>query len=1121
MPHPGIYCSTFYLYVTDTIDGLMRIFQKRFFKGFLKCFFKRFLKRVFALAASVFFAFFTQATYADDMLAYWDIALPTRFIKEIQESKNYIWIGTAKGLVRYDKRSKNLQTYNAANGLPDDFVAGLSVDAGEDNVWIATLGGLAQLDINKGKINSFTKKNSKLSDNRVNTVYLFKNYLFIGTTFGVDIFNIATNQWKAYTSIEGLAGANVQHITSDGTNVWAGGADGISYYDQNEDVWYSYGVDNGLNSPLVTSLVVNSDVVWVGTMGGGISRFDRGALRFDPYTAEEGLIDDNVQELVDDGKYLWVGTFGGLSRMDKSSLIFTNYDSRKGLTEASVTAGRVQGDTLYCGTDGGGLFTLEKSIPEIEILANKTGYVNKGEIDVYASIMSKESIKRVDAWYKLIATADEFDYVNVTTPAKWVEIKGVSNAKSESSRLVTLKTKDWADGKYLIRAEIEDGKGNTNEATRVVIVDNKPPALDILFRPPGDGEKFAVVSGSYKELNLARLEVKIGNKTVAPEINRQTRRFHFNYPLDSPDKINIVAEDIGKNIFSMVREFINDRDPPVIELDEVDIGKIKSNIVEITGTVKEANIDKVVILPDNVEALLSPGGADRYVFKAKAQVKKEGKYVYQVTANDKMGNSTVKTLEIDFVSKISIVDIHKDQVPDFTLKDNFELSGNILGPLLKEFYLYDKLRDRRYDVAVKKDKSFSATIPLKEGENEFVLTKIYGDDRKEEDALKITSSAGRVKAVFDMTTNSFKEKLVNLRGHYDRGVKKVLVDNKPVKLNETDSTFSQEAILKDGKNTFVLSWLDELNRLDKKEYSFFLDSKAPNLYVRSLPDQTSLETIRVKGTVSDNVASSISGYPGVEIQKMDPQTGEFEAIVKLEKGVNNIHFAAIDPAGNKKETIFHVDVDKKYPEKEVKDDALGQEVEYLREQLERLKRELKDRPTVGAPVQGDISLLRVNLPATAGLFLVPMAGKIKSFALTARVYLGNESLGDLLAQYNNRDPRELSRVLVPSPQLFSLISQSRFRPETENIVRSIAAAWHAGAGESHIRQALLTYLIRTRVFKETIEVEGNTIFLTNFGSGIVILRNARFNGDRIKRNAGIHELLVGEVGGGGIRFQRF
>jgi len=1083
-----------------------------------KTYIQKHIGKIIVGACISFFA--ANPVFADGTFQTWDVNLPNRSIKEIYETKNYIWTGTARGLARYDKGSKKIQVYNSQNGLPDDFVTSIAVDSDDQYVYVGTIGGVAQIDLKNNKILTFTKKNSKLSDNHVNSVYTFHEQLFIATSLGVDIYNQATNQWKAYTAIEGLAGGNVQTLSSHGNNVWAGGGDGISYYDRNEDAWFSFGADNGLNSSLVTSIAVNTDAVWVGTMGGGVSRFDRSSMRFDAYTTEEGLIDDSVQSLADDGKYLWIGTFGGLSRLDKSSLVFTNYDSRKGLSEASVTASMVSGDVLYCGTDGGGVFTLEKSIPQIEFRIDHTGYARKGEIEIYASILSKESIKKLDLNYKLIATADEFDYTNVATVQKWTPVKNINTSKSDDTRLTVIKTNDLQDGKYLFKGEIEDSKGNTNESTGTFIVDNKAPTFDLVFRPPDEGEKSAVVSGSYKELNLKQLDVKIGNKTVIPEINRQTRRFHFNYPLDSTDKINITMEDIGKNSVTVVKDFILDRDPPVLEIDPVDISKIRSNVVAITGRVKDANMDRVVVLPDNVEAILKPVGGEAYTFIAKASIKKEGKYAYQITASDKMSNTTIKTLEIDFVSKITIVDLRKDLIPEFTLKDTFELSGNILGPPLKEFYLMDKSRDRKYELKTKKDKSFSENIALRDGDNNFSLVKVYDDDRREEDSFKITYSNGKVKASFDPGANSFKEKLVTLRGKFDRGIRKIFLDDKPAAMNFDGKDFTVEVTLKDGKNSMVLSWLDELNRLDKKEYTFFLDNKPPELFVRALADQTSLKSIKVRGSVSDNVAASIGGYPGVEIQKIDPKTGEFEAIVKLETGSNNIYFTSVDPAGNKKETMFHVDVDKSFPESEVKQGALSEEVDFLRNELARLRRELKERPAQGSPAQADISTLRIDLPKYPGLFMVPMAGKIKSYTLTAKVYLGSESLGPILAQYNGKNPLELSRILVPSPQLFGLISASKFRSETEGIIRSFANAYHLQQDVVFIRKMILQYLIRTQMFRETMEINGAVIFLTNNGSGIVI-SNGVINAQGIKNGSGVSELLVGNVSGAGIGFQRF
>jgi hypothetical protein len=1064
----------------------------------------------------------TSKAEAIDTFELLNIDLPNRFIKEIYDSKTYLWIGTARGLVRFDKRSKAIQVYTTGNGLPDDFISSIAASENESEIYVGTAGGLAQIDLGKNKITSFTKKNSKLSDNSVNSVYLFKGQLFIGTTYGIDIFSIHTNQWKAYTAIEGLAGGNIQEITSDGNYIWAGGADGISYFDINEDSWYSFGVDNGLTSNLVTSITADSDVVWTGTMGGGLARFDRSAQRFETYTTEEGLIDDNIQKLVDDGKYLWVGTFGGLTRLDKNRLLFVNYDTRNGLTEASIMAGLVQGDLVYTGTDGGGVYTMEKGFPEISLLTKKTGYARKGEIEIYGSILGKNNIKNLNLSYKLIQTADEFDYSNVKTVEKWVEVKNVNKAKSAETRFTVIKTAEMADGKYLVKAEIEDDKGNTNESTGMIIVDNKPPSIDLLFRPPAEGEKTAVVTGTYKELNLAALDIKIGNKTVIPEISRQSRRFRFNYPLDSAGKIFVTASDTGLNETKIERDFIIDRDPPELEINPVDIASIKGNIVEITGTVKDANFDRIVILPDNVEAVVKATGADSYTWSAKTQVKKEGKYAYQVSASDKMTNSIVKTVEIDFVSKITIVELRKENLPEFTLKNEIDFSGIILGPPLKDFFLYNKTNDRKTQINLKNDKSFSVIIPLVEGKNEFKMEKIFSDGHTEEDSFVILYSIEKVKASLDLGTNSFREKLVTLRGRYDQGIRKVLVNNKPVNMNEAEKSFTIEHMLNDGKNNIVLSWFDELNRLEKMEYTLHLDTIAPDIYIRSLPDKTSLKTIKVKGKVTDNVASLVSGYPAVEIQKLDMTTGEFEAIVKLEDGSNNIHFSALDPAGNKKEVLFQIEVDKSFPEKEFKETAMTDELDFLRNELEKLRKELQNRPVIRSTAAGSGGgyPVRVNLPDAPGLYLVPMAGKIKSYELTARVYLGNESLGVIIAKYNGKNPQEVSRVLVPSPRLFNLISTSKNSNLMDKIIQSAGMAFQVQKTGLNVQKSILQYLIRSRSFKEVVQIGNDSIIMTNTGMGIVISGN-QLNGNQVKTNAGVDELIVGYVTGKGINFLRY
>jgi len=1067
---------------------------------------------------------FPLAGYAEDFGSFAS-DLPSKFIKEIRDGGGYLWIATARGLIRHDKKSGKGLLYNKSKGLPDDFITSVTLDPEGFGVWVGTPSGLGFIDLKTDKVTVFTKKNSRLSDNKVNTVLLFRGVVFVGTAYGIDTYTIATNQWKSFTAIEGLAGGNIQSLDSDGRKVWAGGSDGISSYDFTEDLWESFGVENGLNSNLVSSVLVNHDVVWVGTMGGGLSRFDRSTLRFDPLTSEEGLIDDNVQALVDDGRYVWVGTFGGLSRLDKNSLVFSNFDSRDGITEVSITTGDIDSTSLYLGTDGGGIFNMKKQIPVVELFSDLSGYRKQGEFELVATLGGDNNISDLKAGYRQIASADQFDYTDLRGNQPFVEIKGVSKRKIERQRLLVVPSKNLKDGKYLLEVDVKDSAGMTNQASIVFIVDNTPPGIDLFFRAPAEGEKISVVSGTYKELDLDTLDVYIGNKKVTVDLNRQTKRFRFDYPVQSAEKIRIEASDRSGNKTTLIKDFIVDRDPPVLTVDEVDVSKISGNLAEITGTVVDVAIDQVVVLPDNIVAELELIGADKYRFKARASIKKEGVYVYQISATDKSGKSTVKSLEVNFVSKITIVEQRKDLIPEFTLKDNFMFSGNILGPLLSEFYLVNDQTEERLDIRVADDKSFSQMVRLEEGDNQFTLHKVYKDGRKEEEKLEIRSSDDSVAARFELGSNSFSEEVVTLRGTYDPGVKKVFVDKKEVSINASERSFLIQHKMRPGRNIVELSWLDELNRVSSKKYTFVMDKEPPEIYIRTPAGQTGLQTITVTGKVSDNVIATISGYPGVEIQKLDPETGEFEALVKLVDGQNMVHFFANDAAGNKVEKVYIIDYNQNFPKKQVSDDAVTEELEFLRAEIARLQRELRQgrRDGGGTPSgsgSGDVALVRAPLPKTPGLHLVPMAGKIKSYSLTARLYLGSEKFGGLLAEYNGQDPKYMKDVLVPNPSLFNLISESRYRDTVEKVIRSTGVAFHNNRSVDSVRKSVLQFLLRSHLLKEVREIENQSVFVLTNGM-VVVISSGKIRGSSIKAIVGGRELLSAIIGRNGVTIERF
>ena len=106
--------------------------------------------------------------------------------------------------------------------------------------------------------------------------------------------------------------------------------------------------------------------MWVGTMGGGLNRFDPQTLRAEvfqqrsrpcrPRSAASG-----VMSLLEVDKQLWVGTFGGgISRFDARTRRFENLrpgpEDGLHLSNGRVTAlARDRTGHVWIGTDGGGL----------------------------------------------------------------------------------------------------------------------------------------------------------------------------------------------------------------------------------------------------------------------------------------------------------------------------------------------------------------------------------------------------------------------------------------------------------------------------------------------------------------------------------------------------------------------------------------------------------------------------------------------------------------------------------------------------------------------------------------------------------------------------------------------
>jgi signal transduction histidine kinase/ligand-binding sensor domain-containing protein len=96
--------------------------------------------------------------------------------------------------------------------------------------------------------------------------------------------------------------------------------------------------------------------VWIGTAGGGVSRFDEG--RFTSFSSDDGLSDDHVTALLQDRDgNIWIGTRGGLDRLRPRAIRILTV--REGLDDNDVWSVAVEpGGSILLGTRHGGISRL-------------------------------------------------------------------------------------------------------------------------------------------------------------------------------------------------------------------------------------------------------------------------------------------------------------------------------------------------------------------------------------------------------------------------------------------------------------------------------------------------------------------------------------------------------------------------------------------------------------------------------------------------------------------------------------------------------------------------------------------------------------------------------------------
>lgn len=228
-----------------------------------------------------------------------------------------IVVGTyGGGMSLFDKASNRWDNYNVPNGLADAFVYKV-LKASNGDTWIATWSGANRIlggDLNdRSKWEVYTVENTKggLPNDWVYSLAEGKDgEMWFATEGGPARFKDGKWQhWKV--------GAPYEKIKNDPKF----GVDPSKFSEHHAQQAREMGLEGksgagAYNPNYIVSMVVDPDgVVWCGTWGGGLSRFD--GKRWRNYTMSDGL-PGNLIFMLNRGPSgkLWIGTNNGVAILD-------------------------------------------------------------------------------------------------------------------------------------------------------------------------------------------------------------------------------------------------------------------------------------------------------------------------------------------------------------------------------------------------------------------------------------------------------------------------------------------------------------------------------------------------------------------------------------------------------------------------------------------------------------------------------------------------------------------------------------------------------------------------------------------------------------------------------------
>jgi hypothetical protein len=571
----------------------------------------------------------------------------------------------------------------------------------------------------------------------------------------------------------------------------------------------------------------------------------------------------------------------------------------------------------------------DPSTPEVIVSTPAPNTIQKvGDLVILGEIRDAHSgIAKVEA------TVDNIVWYNAT---------GLEGKVGTFKASFRISIPNLVDNIYKVRVRGWDVARFPNESLGVTIVeianvkvDTEPPYL-IVESPPTEHwvtnyPLLQIVGRTEGSKNIRRLTIN--------DLRVEILGITFNYTSELVEGANtfiIIAEDTAGNIAVVTRQVVLDTLPPTLIVTSPDPGfSSNDQFFEVAGD-SEQTADIWVKLDERAEELVEnrPTGGTR--FSHVITITKEGTHTLRIRAVDEATNEAVVTLYIKYDTTPPFIDVEapvKDQITNVqtvyvagsTDVEVRQITVNELtfpvinGLFALEVNLLEGAQNLTISLHDAAGNLNSTRIPLTIDVTPPHMVQLTVESSEPgSEARPITDGM-----IINTHTVRFRLRLDKM--DYRAVFVRVGNDNRSA-LPDESGMFYRDFNLDEGENTVTFFVVDIAGNKETRVFKIFVDTRPPTIRFFAPKLNSNFEA-----TVNDDtlVISGVMEEEGVTLMiqnkpiPVQPGTGNFNTVVGLDPGVNNIEVYYHDEAGNDDSLILRIRYEEKGEAASPTKDLLG------------------------------------------------------------------------------------------------------------------------------------------------------------------------------------------------------